>query len=1828
MMNMKSNIINSELNSLIPPEIKNDEFYLAIQKISREEEIETVLEIGSSSGGGSTEAFVNGLRKNPDNPKLFCMEVSQTRFAELKKRYSSFDFVKCYNVSSICLEKFPQASEVIDFYHNTDNNLRLYPLEQVLGWLEQDIEYVINSGVAGDGIQKIKQENNIDVFDLVLIDGSEFTGNVELEEVYGAKYILLDDITTFKNYRSHQKLLADNNYTLIAENKNLRNGYSIFKKVNEADSYYFENEEKEQLLVRNFVKSGMTVFDVGSNIGDYSVLFSKIVGKKGKVYAFEATETTYNQLQQRLKQEKCRNVSAFHHAVYSENKQIEFNEFPQDYSVWNSIGTPKMLNPDGGGEYVPIVKTELVEAISLDTFCEEHNIQKIDYLKVDVEGAESDVLQGATQLLKNKAVEFIQFEISQKMLEGLNRNASTTFEILKNNGYECHRITKKGEIGEEVFGSDSFYENYIAFPRLPVHFFTIVLNGQPFIRYHIDIFKQLTFKWHWHIIEGVADLKHDTAWSVPLGGKITEEIHNSGLSIDGTSEYIDELKRLYPDNITIYRQPHGVFWQGKREMTNAPLENIQEECLLWQVDVDELWTLEQLCSARDLFIKNPEKTAAFYWCWYFVGENLLISTRNCYAQNPQQEWLRTWRFRPGCIWAAHEPPVLVEKLPDGNLKNIAAVNPFMHGDTEKQGLVFQHFAYTTKEQLQFKQEYYGYSGAVSQWNDLQQQTKFPLLLRDYFAWVGDETTVDRASSYGVVPIAQPTFKSNNWRFLPPEEVNQQIALFNKVVPIILIDGVFFQLYQTGIARVWKTLLEEWSDSDFAKHIIVLNRAGSAPKVPGIRYRQIPEYNYNDTDTDREMLQQVCDEEDADLFISSYYTTPLTTPSVFIAHDMIPEVMGWDLNHPMWREKHYGIQHASSYITISENTAADLVKYFPEINPDNITVALLAASNNFQRAQPEQVNTFKAKYGISKPYFLLVGPSTGYKNSTLFFKAFVQLASRNGFDIVCTGSGGVLAPEWRNYTFGSTVHMLQLSDEELAIAYSGAIVLVYPSKYEGFGLPILEAMACGCPVITCENASIPEVAGEAAIYINDNDPEALANALCDVQKPAIRQLLIDRGLLQAKKFNWSSTAKTVSSVLINTTIKDFLLREINLIIFPDWTQPEEILASELEKVIVTLGTRDDARCITLLIDISNSNDDYASMLLSAVSMNLLMQDLDISEGLEISLVPQLGDMQWEALLTRIQARVSLECENEQALSRAKIENKKTVDAEKIDDVVSKEFFFELANQLFKQGRYNDAIVQYQKLIDSQVVEADIFYQASECYQKLNRQDEAFSVLQKGIEHHPKDGNLHFTLIMGLRRNGRTSEAIQAAEIAANSLPSDYTFKLLKYLTVPTIYDNQQEIDFYRSRYRRGLQALIQQTSFLSQEEKKNAFAGIGRLTNFYLSYQAQNDVDLQRQYGKLVCEIMAANYPQWSKPLSIKSRVNNNGKIRVGYVSSYLHSYSGTLWLTGWLRQHNRDNFEISCYYTGNEPDAVTQEFEKYSHVFHHIPHNLEVACQQIINDELDILVYPEIGMNAPTMQMAGLRLAPVQCTAWGHPVTTGLPTIDYFLSSELMEAENAQEHYSEKLIRLPNIGVAYPKPYIPPVSKTRSDYQLPEDAVIYLCCQAPFKYLPQYDFIFPEIARQVPKARFLFLRGGLLQKRLERAFNAVNLDYQDYCLFRTIPERFDYLMINLLSDVYLDTITWSGGNTSLEAIACNLPIVTRTGEFMRGRHTDSFLKMLGVTDTIAANEAEYIEIAVKLGKETKTRNQISQQMSENHHKLYEDEACVAGLSEFYKQVVN
>ena len=154
---------------------------------------------------------------------------------------------------------------------------------------------------------------------------------------------------------------------------------------------------------------------------------------------------------------------------------------------------------------------------------------------------------------------------------------------------------------------------------LPIHFFTIVCNGQPFIRHHFEVFRRLSVPWHWHVIEGVAALRHDTAWSAGRGGAIPDEFKSSPLSNDGTTEYLDSIQKRAPGQVTIYRKDRGQLWDGKREMVTAPLANIRSPALFWQVDADELWTIAQFEATHRLFAAHPDKSAARFACRFFFG---------------------------------------------------------------------------------------------------------------------------------------------------------------------------------------------------------------------------------------------------------------------------------------------------------------------------------------------------------------------------------------------------------------------------------------------------------------------------------------------------------------------------------------------------------------------------------------------------------------------------------------------------------------------------------------------------------------------------------------------------------------------------------------------------------------------------------------------------------------------------------------------------------------------------------------------------------------------------------------------------------------------------------------------------------------------------------------------------------------------------------------------------------------------------------------------------------------------------------------------------------
>jgi predicted O-linked N-acetylglucosamine transferase (SPINDLY family) len=528
------------------------------------------------------------------------------------------------------------------------------------------------------------------------------------------------------------------------------------------------------------------------------------------------------------------------------------------------------------------------------------------------------------------------------------------------------------------------------------------------------------------------------------------------------------------------------------------------------------------------------------------------------------------------------------------------------------------------------------------------------------------------------------------------------------------------------------------------------------------------------------------------------------------------------------------------------------------------------------------------------------------------------------------------------------------------------------------------------------------------------------------------------------------------------------------------------------------------------------------------------------------------------------------------------------------------------------------------------------QAGKILVNLRRSEEAIPLLGALLENpDPAAGiplaEVHFYLGMAHREQGEHGPALAHLEKAVALDPNLVQARWLYHLYLPAIYQDEQKLHSFRSRFVEHLDRLIEETPLDTQEQRQLAFLGSSWGTPHHLQYQGYNDLELQKKYAQFVQRIVQSCYPNWQ---CLPRQPGD--PLRVGFVSASMRACSYSRLSLGWVKYLKASAewpFQVFAYHLDPRVDFMTEQYRQYADVFRHIPTGFEDAARQILQDQLDVLVYLEIGLSPLILQLASLRLAPVQCSTWAHPITSGLSTIDYFLSSDLMEPEDGQAHYSETLVRLPRLGTCFEKPVLPPQRRYRQDFGLHQDAVVYLTCQYLGKYLPQYDYLFPAIARQVPSAQFVFLAlpnaaiGRQFWQRLSQAFSAWGLAIENHCRLLPQLDHQDYLDLNRCADVMLDSYGWSGGITTLEAVAAGLPVVTCPGRFLRGRHTYAILKRMGLDLLIAQDLQRYEDLAVQLGRDPQFRQQISQQIQQRRNLLFEDRDCVAALAHFLRQAV-
>jgi protein O-GlcNAc transferase len=563
------------------------------------------------------------------------------------------------------------------------------------------------------------------------------------------------------------------------------------------------------------------------------------------------------------------------------------------------------------------------------------------------------------------------------------------------------------------------------------------------------------------------------------------------------------------------------------------------------------------------------------------------------------------------------------------------------------------------------------------------------------------------------------------------------------------------------------------------------------------------------------------------------------------------------------------------------------------------------------------------------------------------------------------------------------------------------------------------------------------------------------------------------------------------------------------------------------------------------------------------------------------------------------------------------------------------YLNLGNVSREQGRTNEAIGFYRRALELRPNHGKTHNNLGTLFQELGDVVQATAHFEKAIAAEPNNPDPLNNLAMTLHEQGRVEEAINRYEAALAVEPSHVRAMWgLCMAQLPLFYEHAEEIPAARGRYRESLERLGHSINLDNTLAIQEASRAVATSQPYYLAYQCENDRDLQGIYGSLVCRIQAARYPHYAEPLTMPDR-DPDGRIRVGIVSGFFRYHS--VWkmrIRGWLESLDRRLFSLYGYHTGRQRDAETDRARELCARFVEGGHSVENVCEEIRRDNLHVLIYPELGMDPMALRLASLRLAPVQCMGWSHPETSGLPTIDYFLGNELMETPDGDEHYTEKLMRLPHLGVCYIPFHIEPARVSREDFGLSPSAHVYFCGQFLPKYLPRYDEVFPRIAAEVRGCQFVFIgfpKGDYITERfrhrLSEAFRRLGMKAEDHVVILPYMDTRRYQALNLVADVFLDSIGWNGCNTTLEAIACNLPVVTMPGRLMRERHSFGILAMMGATETITRDVDDYIALAVRLGKEPAYRRSISDLYATHKQKLYNDLTPIRALEEFLERTV-
>lgn len=547
----------------------------------------------------------------------------------------------------------------------------------------------------------------------------------------------------------------------------------------------------------------------------------------------------------------------------------------------------------------------------------------------------------------------------------------------------------------------------------------------------------------------------------------------------------------------------------------------------------------------------------------------------------------------------------------------------------------------------------------------------------------------------------------------------------------------------------------------------------------------------------------------------------------------------------------------------------------------------------------------------------------------------------------------------------------------------------------------------------------------------------------------------------------------------------------------------------------------------------------------------------------------------------------------------------------------------------EGRTEEGVRHFRRAIELQPGFAEACNDLGTALKDLDRVEEAVAAYEHAIRIRPELAEAHLNLGTAQKALGRREEALASYARAISLRPDLVEARWSAAVSqLPVIQGVGEAPDDGLARFDAAIAEL---DAWLEGPRAADGHRAIAFQQPFHLAYQERDHRDRLARYGAL-CARLAGARQRREGPAPPVPGPRGGRALRLAIASSHFCNHS--VWhalLEGWTRSLDASRFELHLFHLGTASDEHTAAARRRAASFTQGLGDARAWAEAIAGRRPDVLLYPEIGLHGLTTRLASMRLAPVQAASWGHPVTTGLPTIDHYLSAADFEPDDADAHYTERLVRLPHLGCLYPPNRIEPVPPDLAALGIQPGVPLLLSPGATFKYTPRQDALFARIARTLGRCQIVFFSGQvheqarLLQARMRAAFVQEGADLDATTRWIPWQPRGAFYGLMQRADAFLDTIGFSGFNTAMQGIEAGIPIVTREGRFMRGRLASGILRRMGLGDLVAETDDDYVESAVRMSQDRAWREGVRARILAARGALFDDEAPIRAMEDFLQK---